>query len=65
MTQLFRLEDALKPATPEERDRSLAALELARAHREALLRARGGKLFTTSAGELLDELQDERTDELP
>ncbi|MHB8574792.1 MAG: hypothetical protein ACYDCQ_05615 [Dehalococcoidia bacterium] len=60
MTQLVEPTAIREPMSDEERKLALAALEEVSRHREAWLKERGGKLFS-SAGALLDELDDERT----
>jgi hypothetical protein len=64
MTQLGDLATALSPLSREEQRKGLAALQTVREHREALLALRKGRLFSP-AGELLDELQEERSQQLP
>ncbi|SRR5712692_4437442 len=54
----------LEPLTPEERERGLAAVERARRLQAEMLAKRGGQLFSPS-WEILAELRDERSRELP
>jgi hypothetical protein len=52
------------PITREEQREAFAAIKRVSRHRAELLAARGGRLFSPS-GQLLDDLQEERTRELP
>jgi excisionase family DNA binding protein len=53
----------IPPLTPEQRERGLRAMAEARALREEMLRKRGGVPFPES-WELLNELRDERSEQL-
>mgnify|MGYP001172913852 CR=1 FL=1 len=56
--------DPLLPPTLDETREALEAIDRVARHREELHRARGGKPFE-SAGKTLDELREERDQELP
>jgi hypothetical protein len=58
--------ELLRPRTPEEREAGLHALVLAQQHAEARMAERGGRPYTPSTLELLEEARgqdhcDERT----
>ena len=63
--EVRRLKEELsRPLSAEEQRRLFAAIEEAKRFQQELLERRGGKLFSSSA-EDLDELRNERSEQLP